>query len=79
MLKYTFGISLEQYNEMLKKQGSVCAICKEKCKSGKNLAVDHCHTTGKIRGLLCSNCNRGLGLFTDDKIKLSNAIIYLFI
>jgi nitrate/TMAO reductase-like tetraheme cytochrome c subunit len=69
-LKRKFGINEQIYNEMLLKQNNSCAICK-KTNSGdkrtKNLAVDHCHKTGIIRGLLCAACNKGLGLFEDSE------------
>lgn len=73
----TYGISLEEYNSLLSKQKGVCAICSTECISGRRLAVDHCHTTGKVRGLLCANCNRGLGLFKDSKFLLEKAQKYL--
>ncbi|ERR1700677_3375205 len=83
-LKKTFGISLEQFNMMLEQQNGVCAICKqpETAKNGWNsktrfLAVDHCHSTGKIRGLLCTQCNQGLGNFRDDAARMKAAIHYL--
>lgn len=78
-LKRVFGISLDNYNEMLKKQNGVCKICynPEVSKKSKVLSVDHCHTTGKIRGLLCSNCNLGLGNLKDSIKFLENAINYL--
>lgn len=60
-LKRSYGITLDEYNKMLKDQGGVCKICKLPCKSGKNLAVDHCHDTGTVRGLLCAKCNTNLG------------------
>jgi len=66
-LKQNFNLTVEQYQEMLKKQNGVCAICKQPEKSkhqnGKvrQLAVDHNHKTGKVRGLLCGNCNQRLG------------------
>ena len=55
------GISLEEYADILKTQGGVCAICHNPPKS-IHLAVDHCHTTGDIRGILCSSCNIALGM-----------------
>jgi predicted nucleic acid-binding Zn ribbon protein len=83
-IKRSFGITLEQYNEMLEKQGGLCAICgqPESAKNGWNsktrfLAVDHCHDTGKIRGLLCTQCNQGLGNFRDDTARMKAAIHYL--
>jgi len=77
-----YGITLDQYDEMLEAQGSVCAICKGAQKSGKNgavqrFAVDHDHITGKVRGLLCTNCNTALGKFQDNVEILNIAIAYL--
>jgi hypothetical protein len=77
-----YHISLEQYEEMEKQQNGVCMICgrPEHMKhQGKvrNLSVDHCHTTGKIRGLLCNNCNRGIGHLGDDPALLRAAADYL--
>ena len=83
-LKKKFGITLDEYREMLKKQNDVCAICKnpEFCvdhRTGKvrSLAVDHDHTTGKARGLLCTNCNTLLGYAKDSIDNLKKAIFYL--
>jgi len=83
-LKKSFGITLEQYNEMLESQSGVCAICNNpetvidnRTKQPRNLAVDHCHTTKKVRGLLCMGCNQGLGNFRDNPKFLANAISYL--
>jgi hypothetical protein len=84
--KYSFG-QLEEYHmatdlvhireELLVVQKNVCALCKKGESSGKQLSIDHCHTTGKIRGLLCSRCNLGLGLFKDNQEVLAAAIKYL--
>lgn len=76
-LKYLFKITLNDYNLMLRDQNNVCVICSKLNKDGKNLYVDHCHKTLKVRGLLCGNCNTALGLFKDDPIILTSAIIYL--
>lgn len=81
-LQRDYGISVSAYEDLLKGQGDVCKICNKPETSKlrgvtKNLAVDHCHKTGKIRGLLCSNCNRGLGLLQDSEEILSKAISYL--
>ena len=62
---------------MFKKQNGVCAICKKECITGRRLAVDHNHVTGKNRGLLCTNCNTSLGGFKDDILYLEAAIRYL--
>lgn len=74
-----FGIKYEQYDQMLEKQKGVCAICgcPETKPNAKYLAVDHNHETGLVRGLLCNNCNRALGLLKDNKEILQNAIKYL--
>lgn len=73
-----FGITLEMYNNMLQEQNNSCAICgKHESEEHQNLSVDHCHTTGKVRGLLCSHCNTGLGLFKDNIDNLQKAIKYL--
>lgn len=88
-LKRSFGISIKDHDEMLKKQKGVCAICGKPESHGhynvkqskvvklKNLAVDHDHTTNRVRGLLCQRCNRGIGLFGDDIQTLEKAIQYL--
>ena len=76
-LKLRFGINFDQYEYMLQEQNSVCAICGNKDKKDKDLAVDHCHTTDKVRGLLCSDCNLGLGQFKDSVDLLLRAKKYL--
>jgi hypothetical protein len=78
-LRETFGITIEQWDEMLESQGHKCAICGHSDQSNPKIfpLVDHCHTTGEIRGLLCSRCNHGIGLFKDDPTRLENAIKYL--
>jgi len=74
-----YGLTIEQYDDILKKQNYVCAICgkSEKNSSKSVLSIDHNHTTGKVRGLLCDSCNRGLGYFYDNVSFLNNAIDYL--
>ena len=72
-----FGITAEQYDEMLASQSGGCAICRKTCSSGRRLAVDHDHATGKVRGLLCAKCNQGLGQFRDDPELLRVAMAYL--
>ena len=83
-LNERYGITSEKYSEMLDEQKSRCAICgnKETARHNRSnkiqkLAVDHCHKTGKVRGLLCQDCNRGIGKFHDDTIRLQKAIEYL--
>lgn len=72
-----YNITISDYDLLLEKQNEVCAICKDRCKSGKMLAVDHCHKTGKIRGLLCTKCNTGLGNFNDNRQFLLLAADYI--
>lgn len=72
-LKHEYGITEEEVSELNTKQGGKCAICKEEVK----LVIDHCHTNGHVRGLLCSPCNVGLGHFKDNVSRLLNAINYL--
>lgn len=76
-IKYMYGISATTYAQMLALQNGVCAICKGTNKNGKRLSVDHCHNTNKVRGLLCHNCNMGLGYFRDTIDILKDAISYL--
>lgn len=78
-LRRTFGISLADYVLMLAAQGGVCAICKrpETRKRRAYLAVDHDHETGRVRGLLCSACNAGMGHFDDSPRLLVAAAQYL--
>jgi hypothetical protein len=77
-LKRLYGISLEQYKKMADAQMNCCAICGKHQKNfNHRLAVDHCHETGKIRGLLCAKCNTGIGNFKDDIHLLGQAIEYL--
>lgn len=79
-LKYKFGITEEQYETMLSKQNHCCAICKSSNSGDKRssrLSIDHCHKTGAIRGLLCSSCNKAIGLMKDSPEIFSAAIGYL--
>lgn len=75
ILKYRYGITPETFNEMFLQQDGKCAICGVEYHA--TLHIDHCHTTGKVRGLLCNNCNRGLGHFKDSKEILMKAKEYL--
>ena len=83
-LKSKYNLSIEQYGQLLIIQHCVCAICNKSeivkdARSGKlkDLAVDHCHETGKIRGLLCDRCNRGIGLLQDNFEITQSATNYL--
>lgn len=82
----TYGITLDEYNKLLAEQGGVCAICgrgpevsptkRGQGRSGR-LVVDHCHETGRIRGLLCTWCNKALGNLEDDPARFRAALRYL--
>lgn len=78
LLKNTYGITVEDFDRMLTEQGGVCKICLSG-PSGrfKYLCVDHCHTTGKVRGLLCHACNKSLGFLEDDPDRLARLIKHL--
>ena len=76
--KKTFGITLEEYNEMFTKQNGCCSICgRHQSEFNKALSVDHNHETGEIRGLLCSKCNFGIGNFNDSIELIEKALLYL--
>ena len=80
MLKSKFGITLEQWDEIYERQGGVCWMCGHDGKGihkWNRLMVDHCHSTGEVRGLLCHHCNAGLGHFKDDPLLLQRAMDYL--
>lgn len=74
-LRTRYNMTKEEYETILLSQNNCCAICKGKCT--RKFAVDHDHDTGKIRGLLCNKCNRGLGLFLDNPSFLEEAASYL--
>lgn len=76
-LKRHYGITIDFYEGMLLAQGGVCKICKTPPSEKRSLCVDHCHTTKKIRGLLCDNCNRAIGLLNDDVEKVKKVVEYL--
>ena len=72
-----YGLTEEAYADMLRKQGGVCAICRKAQSGKKNFAVDHCHETGLVRGLLCDPCNQGIGFLGDNSVGVSRALQYL--
>lgn len=83
-LRNLYGTTPEHYAAMHEAQGGKCAICREepKARHGTNgatyrLSLDHCHDTGRVRGLLCNDCNRAIGLLKDDPSLLREAINYL--
>ena len=78
MTKYLYGVDANKYVEMFEAQAGHCAICGQPQESfTKAFAVDHCHRTGKVRGLLCSNCNSALGKFGDNIHTVISAMEYL--
>lgn len=77
-LKHAFGVPLEDYKRQAEEQGNACAICKQPALPGRRqLAVDHDNESGLLRGLLCVNCNTGIGKFKHDVERLRAAIAYL--
>jgi len=74
-LKAKYGMSIEEYDVLLRAQNGRCKICRTG--DVRMLSVDHCHDTGTIRGLLCLKCNSGLGMFNDDPALLRKATQYL--
>lgn len=75
-LKNTYGITLQQYNQLLENQNYLCKLCGTKLKNDKSSHVDHCHNTKKIRGLLCHHCNVGIGYFKHNPALLRKAALY---
>ena len=81
-LQRNYKMDIHKYRSLLKDQKALCAICyREGFVMAEHhklkLVVDHCHASGKVRGLLCQNCNRALGLLADNTEWLENAITYL--
>lgn len=76
-IRRQYGITIDEYDAILEKQGGGCAICKGDTKGRGRYHVDHCHETGKVRGLLCAKCNILLGHANDDTRLLRAAISYL--
>lgn len=74
-----YGLTLADYDRMMAEQGGACSICGSPLPGAghKRLVVDHCHATGRVRGLLCNPCNIGLANFRDDRLLLASAIRYL--
>lgn len=73
-LKSRYNLTPEQVEEMKKQQNHMCAICSE---TPKHWHIDHCHSTNKVRGMLCGPCNMALGLMKDDAERLNRAARYL--
>ena len=75
-LRLNYKLDYTTYLQMIKTQNNKCKICNQE-QQGKSLAVDHCHTTGKVRGLLCANCNTAIGLLKEDITIFNKAIEFL--
>lgn len=75
-MRRRYGIDLAEYDRILAQQSEACAICETKVDYFR-LSIDHCHGTGKVRGILCAKCNRGLGGFNDQPELLEKAARYL--
>ncbi|KKM94802.1 hypothetical protein LCGC14_1194640 [marine sediment metagenome] len=76
-IKREYGISLEEYNKIITDQDNSCAVCNSVFKVDKKPVVDHDHITGKVRGLLCTSCNSGIGFLGDTLLSLKKACDYL--
>jgi hypothetical protein len=76
-LRRLYNLTQAEYDAKLAEQNGVCAVCGQECKSGRTLAVDHCHVTGEVRGLLCMNCNRAIGWLKDDPKLIQAALEYI--
>ncbi len=76
-LKKLYKLSLEDYNNLIKQQNGLCKICRRTNTSGRRLSVDHNHSTGKVRGLLCGPCNVAIGMLQEDSRRLTTVIEYL--
>jgi hypothetical protein len=75
--KRKYGVTHEQFLNLRKFQKNKCAICFSILKDGIYQHLDHCHKTKKVRGILCNNCNRGIGYLKDSTQTLKSAILYL--
>lgn len=84
--KRKYGITLEERDALLASQDHKCAICKDTIKffdgyraarTGESAVIDHCHGSGKVRGVLCGHCNTGIGALKDNVDSLKRAIEYL--
>lgn len=76
-LERTYNMTIEQLEEKVRGQNGVCEICRNLLDMSSLTHVDHCHKTGRVRGVLCSNCNRGIGYLQDDAAVVSAAADYL--
>lgn len=70
-----YGITTERYEDLLRSQGGLCAVCRDK--DSLSLVVDHDHATGRVRGLLCHRCNTAIGFLQDNSVGVRRALEYL--
>lgn len=75
-LKHKYGLTLDDFDALAREQVGVCAICHRLPEDGP-LHVDHCHTSGDVRGLLCGRCNRAIGLLDEEPLRFESAAAYL--
>lgn len=76
-VKAKYGVSLEWIDEQLEQQDNKCTLCDTQLHKGKNIAIDHCHKTGIVRGIICRPCNSAMGMFNDNPALIERAIEYL--
>jgi hypothetical protein len=76
-IRSRYGIEAEDVEQIVESQNNSCAICLKVFESRNDRRIDHCHITGKVRGILCHKCNSALGYFGEDTKNLSRAIVYL--
>lgn len=76
-IRSVFGITVEEWARMYDAQDRSCAICLARLEFDRSTTVDHCHATGMVRGLLCQQCNRGIGMLRDDATVLERAVEYI--
>lgn len=74
-----YGISLKEWNELFERQGFMCAVCASKDARGKNWHTDHCHKTGKVRGILCGWCNTAIGKMQDSYEIMASSAVYVLV
>lgn len=75
-IKRTYNLTPEEYHTMYEKQGGLCQVCLNP-QTNKKLSIDHCHQTGKVRGLLCTSCNLALGKLKDDPEIIKSLLLYV--
>jgi hypothetical protein len=72
-----YGLTPESFAAIVEQQGNLCGLCRRAFKSSVDTQVDHCHQTGRVRGVLCFTCNKALGMFGDNEAGIQRALAYL--